>query len=856
MADSKRWRWCLALAALVGAAAPVTGAAQARPGAAASQLEHGYEWKPVRIGGGGYVTGLGAADDGTLVGRVDVYGAYVLERNALQWRQLLTAASLPEEWRLPKMGKGVQAIAVAPSDSSRIYVAWAGHVLVTSDRGRSWTETAFAPANWDANGAFGRGFGDKLVVDPADPDVVYVGTPDAGLRRSTDAGATWTDTSVPAGRDVHELVLRSGGEVRSVGITGLAVDRSVPPVEGRSPVVYAASWGHGVFRSVDAGATWTLLEDSPRYVVHAGIDDTGVYYVLDGDADGPFTIQRFDGAWSDVTPADWRPWGIGEVENPFLAVDQDATGRVVAGWSMQMFRTSDGGEGWDRLTWADGRGDVRWADSPGDENPYLVASDLVFDPTRDHRLWLATGSGVQFTTLTDSGELVWSEKTKGMETMVATDVASTVGGPPVFGVFDFGTFGGSTRLDSFALKKGPVPYFSGTTSVDASPFTKRFAVTVTTDYVQYGKWPINAAYTTNGGARWVPFPSLPGNAATAADFGYGTIAVSTADNMVWAPGRYFFTRNTDFRPWYTTDRGRSWQPVSLPGVTSYPQDSIGGFMFGRNRQTIAADQVRKGVFYLYMLREGLFRTTDGGATWTRMHDGDFSRGDPAFTAVLKAMPGKEGTLYYTDGPAGGHDLQGPQRHGGFPFLRSVDGGATWGAVPGVDKVLAFGFGKAAPASPHATIYVAGDVEGEYGIWRSTDNAGSWTRIGEFPYVVDTVTTVSGDANTFGLVYVGFGGSSYVYGKPAPNAATRRAPATTTTAPPTTAPAVLPSVTTPSVPVPTVPAPGTTAAGTTAAPAVPATSTSAPAASTSTSRPAPTTSSVTSTVAPTSSSASP
>ena len=31
-----------------------------------------------------------------------------------------------------------------------------------------------------------------------------------------------------------------------------------------------------------------------------------------------------------------------------------------------------------------------------------------------------------------------------------------------------------------------------------------------------------------------------------------------------------------------------------------------------NRQTIAADQVEPDTFYLYMLREGLFRTVDGG----------------------------------------------------------------------------------------------------------------------------------------------------------------------------------------------------------------------------------------------------
>ncbi len=487
------------------------------------------------------------------------------------------------------------------------------------------------------------------------------------------------------------------------------------------------------------------------------------------------------------------------MENPFLAVDAGRAGRVVAGSSMQMFRTADGGTAWNTLTWKDGRGDVRWADADADDqNPYLVASDLVFDPVRRDRIWLATGSGTQYASVPSAGdELTWTEKTRGLETMVATDVASTKGGPPVFGVFDFGQFGGSKSLDTFSLKKGPVPFFSGTTSIDASPFTRRFAVSVTTDYVQYGKYPISSSYTTNGGTTWVPFPTMPGGAESAADFGYGTIAVSTADNIVWAPGRYYSTRSDDFRPYYTLDRGKTWEPIDLPGVTEYPADSIGGFMFGRNRQTVAADQVEENTFYLYMLREGLFRTVDGGVNWTLMHAGDFSLGDPTFSVQLKAFPGREGTLYYTDGPAGGHDFRGPQDHGGFPFMRSTDGGATWARVPGVDKVLTFGFGAPAPKSTIATIYLAGDVRGEYGIWRSTDNALTWTKIGDHPYVVDWVTTISGDMNTFGLVYVGFGGSSYVYGKPGRLPAAKRpappatTPATTTPTTPATSPPIAP-----------------------------------------------------------------
>ncbi len=724
----------------------------------------GYTWRPVRIGGGGNISGIGAADDGTLVARSDVYGAYIRRADAGSWEQLLTTASLPDAWHVPKMGKGVQEVALAPSDSTRIYVMWAGHLFSSADGGVSFVETSFAATPWNANGPFGRGFGDKMAVDPIAPDHVVAAGPDTPLRRSTDGGESWAETTVPAGLAEQRTSEDSGGEINSVGITGIAFDPGSPGADGRTSVIYAASWGNAVYRSTDGGESWDSI-GGPTAVEHAGIDAGGAYYAVDGDRDGPFSVQRFDGdGWTEITPGDWNPNQIADVENPFLAASPTTEGTVVIGFAGQMFVTRDRGDDWDSLSWSDGEGDISWMPEHEDDY-YLVASDLLFDPANPSRLYLSTGEGVQYADLpADGDQLTWIEQTRGMETMVATGIASTVDGPPVFSVFDFGQFSGSAELDDFELIKGPVDEFAGTTSISASPFAPGVAVSATTSYV--GDDPVlAAAATADGGQSWEVFESMPDDAGSAEEFGYGTLAVSEPGNIVWAPGRYFPTAADSFQPYFTTDGGKNWAPVELPGVTSYPEDSIGGFMFGNNLQTIAADQVTPGTFYLYMLGQGVFRSTDGGANWTLVHDGDFTTGDPAFNAQLRAMPGAAGNLFYTDGPAGGHDYTGPQLHGGAPFLRSRDGGATWEQINGVDRVLTFGFGAPAPGAAVAAIYLAGDVNGEYGIWQSTDDAASWNRIGDYPYTVDWVSAISGDINTFGTVYIGFGGSSFVYGVP-------------------------------------------------------------------------------------------
>src|SRR5581483_7522072 len=76
-------------------------------------------------------------------------------------------------------------------------------------------------------------------------------------------------------------------------------------------------------------------------------------------------------------------------------------------------------------------------------------------------------------------------------------------------------------------------------------------------------------------------------------------------------------------------------------------------------------------------------------------------------------------------------------------------------------VYCFGYGAAAPGQSYPAIYIVGYVNNVYGIWQSNDNAHSWTQIGTNPNnSIDSITTISGDANVYGQVYVGFSGSGY------------------------------------------------------------------------------------------------
>ena len=83
-----------------------------------------------------------------------------------------------------------------------------------------------------------------IALDPNDPRVIYVGSHEVGVLKSTDGGTTWTEMNAGlTGLDVH----------------GLAVD---PTKAGK---VHAAvrDKGEGVYRTADGGTKWTRVDDGP-----------------------------------------------------------------------------------------------------------------------------------------------------------------------------------------------------------------------------------------------------------------------------------------------------------------------------------------------------------------------------------------------------------------------------------------------------------------------------------------------------------------------------------------------------------------------------------------------------------------
>ena len=128
-------------------------------------------------------------------------------------------------------------------------------------------------------------YGQKMAIDPNNPNIVYVGTPLNGLFVTTNGGATWQSVSA-----VPVSLTDAGGD--SPGITGIEFDPA------NTNIIFAASCGNGVYETTNAGASWSKLSGGPSSVQYAAMSSTGVYYVVgDNDSD---VWSYANGTWTEL----------------------------------------------------------------------------------------------------------------------------------------------------------------------------------------------------------------------------------------------------------------------------------------------------------------------------------------------------------------------------------------------------------------------------------------------------------------------------------------------------------------------------------------------------------------------------
>ncbi|HVZ85916.1 MAG TPA: carbohydrate-binding protein [Polyangia bacterium] len=708
-----------------------------------------YAWKNVVIKGGGFVSGLvvSPALQGLAFARTDVGGAYRFDPTNQRWSPVTDWVGHNNSNLI-----GIESIALDPVDPNRVYIAAGeyltagnGVILSSTDMGRTWTQNNIqAPMGGNVDG---RSVGERLAVDPNLPSTLYFGSRNAGLWMSGDSAKTWTQvTSFPTTGATGGGAGSASGAGTGYGLTFVLFDASSGMSGSATPAIYVGvgvTTGPSLYRSTDAGATWTAIDGQPNpgfglMPAHGAPDGCGNIYFIFNNASGPNNVSagsiwRYSTAvdyWTNVTPPS-QGHGFGG-----LAADAAHPGTLLATtidwWAPdRIYRTTNGGTSWIAL--ANPQYDIAGADwlyfgkSPSSLSATGWMSAVAIDPFDPGHALYNTGQGLWSSddvTMADAGAPTsWTFQDDGLEETVALDLASPPAGPPLLsGVGDLGGFRHDDLTVSPANGMFTNPVFGNTTSLDFSEaITPDGSAPALVARVGTGG-STNGAYATDGGTLWTPFVTAPSGST-----GSGSIAVSAdGATLVWAPKKG--------TPSYSIDNGTTWTMSAGLGAGAL----------------VAADRVNPQKFYASG-RNAMLVSTDGGKTFVSVATPSSGRPRPVF--------GVEGDLWVPTGSG---------------LLHSQDSGATYTSVGGVYGATALGFGAPVqPAQTYPSVYIAATVgsTSAWGTYRSDDAGVTWQRIDDPQHQFGYLNCLAGDRRQPGRVYLGTSGRGIVYGDPLPAAGT-------------------------------------------------------------------------------------
>jgi photosystem II stability/assembly factor-like uncharacterized protein len=239
----------------------------------------------------------------------------------------------------------VTAVAVSPADKCTVFAATGNKVMRTTDCSRTWENVYFDPRP-DTRVT-------SVKVDFFNAVTVYAATNQGDFLRSGDGGGSWS----PIHRFENEI-------------------RQVLMASSDSRTLYVVTKSKGLWKSTDAGATWTDL--APGFGDFAGSLDQ---MILAEDVSKPGTLvaaSNYGLLKSEDAGATWKAIPLltppGSTVIYSLAVSPKDSNAIWYGTVNTLYRTSDGGAKWTTTRLPTTR----------------AATTLLVDPTNDSTLYMGT----------------------------------------------------------------------------------------------------------------------------------------------------------------------------------------------------------------------------------------------------------------------------------------------------------------------------------------------------------------------------------------------------------------------------------------------------------------------------------
>ena len=536
-----------------------------------------------------------------------------------------------------------------------------------------------------------------IAIDPADTNVMYIGTGEVynagdthgglseiqtlgsygmGILKTTDGGLTWTkslDWSVQQERGVWDIAIHpqnhdilwagtTEGTYKSmnagtswflVNSTSMVTDVAIKPDNGATVFIACGNFGSagsGVYRTVNGGGSWvqmthfqvipqefygkaqlSICESFPNTVYisfgHGG-DPTfnASWLVRSIDAGDNWTLQTtiWDYAWKHG----WFSHDVAahpDIQNEVLVVGIDIWHSTNAGVTLNQM--TDFAQGY--------TGQVPAGGPEGPANySHADHHDIVYHPTNSNIVYVANGGGIFRST---NGGTSWAGCNGGLQT---------------------------------------------------GQFFPRFATSPNDSNLAFGGLLDNASAKYTGTASWTKMREGDG----------GSAAIDHHDDRdIYASSRYLTISKT-------TNGGLSWFDVSPPtaGNTAF----IGPFAMGGP----AENEV------MYAGRGYVLKSVTGGANWLPINFSSYMHGNPA--AAIAVSQTNSDVVYVTSAPVETRSN----------IFRTLDGGASWTNITSYPMPNRYLIGIAIHPADDATVYVTASGYGSGHLYRSTNSGDDWVDI--------------------------------------------------------------------------------------------------------------------------------
>jgi xyloglucan-specific exo-beta-1,4-glucanase len=537
----------------------------------------------------------------------------------------------------------------------------------------------------------GRNTGEKLVVDPNLGSVLLCGTRENGLFKSADSGTTWNRltalniTGTSDGNGISLVIFDPASASK-----GSETQTIFAGVSQTGSNFYRSDDGGETFIAVTGGpatlmpcrAVWAI--DTSLYIAYS--NGCGPYgsgtETMDKGQIWKYKIKT--GIWTNITPSSFNKAFGG------VSVDPNDANRIVVSsinnystqgtmYGDQIFITTNGGKNWTNKTasgfqfdpngiaWAKGGMSIHWAGS------------IEFDPYNTKRVHVVSGNGVFTTDNIDSVKNVWKFNVRGIEETVPYGLISIPGGPLMSVVADYlGTRNTDPDIYGAKLTQGSgsykgiayggiaknVVYSTGGTSqlyystdtgktwklcIKINGNSGRVAVSADGNVVLHCPESSSITYrSTDNGTSWTGVAGLTlANAEPFAD------PVNPKLFYLYpTSGKFFLSSNggVSFSSSGNAGSGGSMHITTVPGYEGHVWIALydggltrtvsSGGTFTKITSVTACSAVGVGkavnknsypTVYIWGTVggiEGLYFSTDEGATWNRMNDSEHEWGGP------------------------------------------------------------------------------------------------------------------------------------------------------------------------------------------------------------------------------------